>query len=631
MTPRIALAPLALMVCVAIIASPASAQTLNRKLELAPVERIAALPHGDLQGVVTDHRGQPLAGAVVSALGSSSAFAVTDKVGRFRFRTLPPGPYLVRAHLQGYVPARARIIQVNGAIRTSYSFTLTRISGRDEPPQILAAGVSGAEAVTQPAEHTEENHDHSETAWRLRHLKRSVLKETDPGLALRGEDDSFLGGSLSTLSHAVGQSARVASALFADLPVSGEFNLLTSTSFDRPHELFSLSGGPPRGVAFLALNAPIAQGEWEMRGAMTEGDLASWILAGSYVRRSGSHKHEAGMSYSMQRYQGGNAVALAAVTDGSRNAGTVYAYDHWTIVPSMRLSYGAHYSRYDYLDHDALFSPRVAFALSPARGFRLRAAVSRREQAPGAAEFMPPARLGVWLPPERTFSPMSARRGFRAQRMDHVELASEHDLPAGFMLGLRAFRQRVDDQVVTLFGASLPDRPVAAVGHYYVGTAGDFGSHGWGVSLSGPLAGRLRGSIDYTQASAEWVGVSPDIAVLQLVARSTLRPRDERLHDVTTSLETEIPSTDTRLFVLYKLNTGFVAADAASDQPHAATRFDVQVNQALPFLNFASAHWEALVAIRNLFHDELLDASVYDELLVMRPPKRIVGGLTVRF
>ena len=60
-------------------------------------------------------------------------------------------------------------------------------------------------------------------------------------------------------------------------------------------------------------------------------------------------------------------------------------------------------------------------------------------------------------------------------------------------------------------------------------------------------------------------------------------------------------------------------------------RFDVQVNQALPFLNFTGAQWEMLVAVRNLFRDDLLDASVYDELLVVRPPKRVVGGVTVRF
>ena len=39
-----------------------------------------------------------------------------------------------------------------------------------------------------------------------------------------------------------------------------------------------------------------------------------------------------------------------------------------------------------------------------------------------------------------------------------------------------------------------------------------------------------------------------------------------------------------------------------------------------------------LVGVRNFFHDPAVDGqSVYDELLVVRPPKRIVGGLTMQF
>ena len=57
----------------------------------------------------------------------------------------------------------------------------------------------------------------------------------------------------------------------------------------------------------------------------------------------------------------------------------------------------------------------------------------------------------------------------------------------------------------------------------------------------------------------------------------------------------------------------------------------MQVNQALPFLNFTNAQWEMLVAVSNLFRDDWARRSVYDELLVVRPPKRVLGGVTVRF
>jgi hypothetical protein len=55
------------------------------------------------------------------------------------------------------------------------------------------------------------------------------------------------------------------------------------------------------------------------------------------------------------------------------------------------------------------------------------------------------------------------------------------------------------------------------------------------------------------------------------------------------------------------------------------------VRQSLPFMDFSSAKWEMLVAVRNFFREAAADQSIYDELLVVRPPKRIVGGLTLKF
>ena len=200
----------------------------------------------------------------------------------------------------------------------------------------------------------------------------------------------------------------------------------------------------------------------------------------------------------------------------------------------------------------------------------------------------------------------------------------------GVVMGVRAFRQRVDDQIVTLFGA-LPRRPQTDVGHYYVASGGDLEARGWGFSVSRELAGHVRGSLDYTRISSEWTRQAPDFRMLSVLAQSTYRTEPETIHDLTTSVQTDIPITATRVYVLYKLNSGFATPELGSNMGRTAARFDVQVNQALPFLNFTTAQWEMLVTVRNLFHDDLLDTSIYDELLVVRPPKRIVGGLTVRF
>ena len=617
---------LAAVMCAVSMAAPASAQVGTRMQSV--VSRVETVPQADVSGIVLDERGQPLPGAVVSALGSTTVFAVSDGEGRFAFRSLPYGPYLLRAHLQGYLPPRARLIQVSRASVTVSTLALTRGADADEAVPVLTAGV-GTQDVAGTTGEDADNHDHGEVAWRLRHLKRSVLKEAAIGLVDRGDaDGSFLGGSLAHLGWAVTTPARVAS-LFAEVPWNGQIDLLTSTSFDRPQDLLSMQTGLPRGVAFVSLEAPTSGGHWAMRGAVTQGDLSSWILAGSYRRAPVAHRYEAGLSYGTQRYLGGSADVRAAVADAGRTVGAIDAYDDWTITPRLAVGYGAKYARYDYLPDRGLFSPRASVTVTPTSDetFKVRAAVSRRAVAPGAEEFIPPA-TGLWLPPERSFSAASPRRGFSPERLDHLELAAERTWAGDVVMGVRAFRQRVDDQLLTLFGVPMPGAGASGLGHYYVASAGDFDARGWGVSVSRTMA-RLRGSIDYTHVESTWVGRSPDAAAMSLVAVAVRRGDEERFHDLTASVDSTLPVTDTHVFVIYKVNSRFAEVNAAAPRPGA--RFDVQLNQALPFLNFAGAEWEMLVAVRSLFREELLDASVYDELLVVRPPKRVVGGVTVRF
>ena len=248
MTRLFTLCPAVALVCV-VAAPPAQAQITAAP---QPVTRIAALAQADLFGIVLDDRGQPLPGAVVSALGSTSAFAVSGRDGRFAFRNLPSGPYLIRAHLQGYLPARGRIVQVSPTSHDVSTLALTRRADESEPTQVLAAGVGPADV---PAATTGDDNgeDHSEVAWRLRHLRRSVLKDADAGLLDFGNDVSFQDDPLATFTRAAANSARYASALFADLPVNGQFNLLTRTSLDRPQDLFNADTWTPRGVAYLSL------------------------------------------------------------------------------------------------------------------------------------------------------------------------------------------------------------------------------------------------------------------------------------------------------------------------------------------------------------------------------------------
>jgi hypothetical protein len=591
---------------------------------------IVSRTEGHIVGRVADDGGMPVDGAIISALGSASAFAVSDSNGQFSLRQLPPGPYLLRAHREGFLALRGTIVEVRPASETPFALTLRR-EGSPSAPRVAEAGL-GSGVASQPTDVEQPSGpDESEVAWRLRHLKRTVLRDSTGMVALPAEDDeSFLTGSFERLGRAVGSSARAAGALFADLSLDGQVDLLTTGAFDNPLELLQMDR--THSVAFFSFGAPVgSHGEWTVRAALNQADLDSWIFAGSYaVKAQSPHRYQAGMSYGMHRLDNGNTAALARTPETSRNVGNVFAFDEWAVSQRLSIGYGATYAHYDYLTSPGLVSPRLTASFRAAEGWRVRGVATRQYSAPGAQEFLPPTRA-TWLPPQRTFSPLSAD-GFRAQAVVHYEAGVERTFQ-GATVGVRAFRQQVDDQLVTVFGLRRPDSPAAALGHYYVGSAGNAEMAGWGVNLTHAFVDNVRGSIDYSLARATWTGGAPlaDRAAFARRMPSLVLGEREQVHDVLTTLETEVPLTATRVFVFYRVSNAFAKIDEVGDTRGLDGRFDLQVNQALPFMNFLTSQWEMLVAVRNTFHENLAGVSVYDELLVVRPPKRIVGGLTVRF
>ncbi len=595
--------------------------------------RQASLADGVIQGTVSDAAGRGLAGALVTALGAASAVVTTDLDGTFTMRGLPPGHYLLRAHLAGFFASEREMIELRPNARLVRLIQLRAAAAEAmSVPAVMTAGFPGD--LFQPAPGSGDDaaggdHPHTPMAWQLRHIKRSVLRDVN-GLPLDfgAADDTLQPGDASPgtwLGWAFASSARMASALFSEFPFSGEINLLTTSTFDDPQDLFS-GDRLPRGVAFLSLGAPAGEGDWSMKAALTGGDVSSWILAGSYaVHGPRAHAYDVGLSYGTQAYKGGNTAALAALADSTRNVGAVYAFDDWKISRRVELDYGARWARYGYVDRPNMLSPRAALRVSPFARTFLRASVSQRMLAPGAEEFLPPT-SGVWLPPERTFTGIGSG-GFRAERVRSFGLALERQLDDSFVLSVRRFYQRSDDQMVTLFGFGPALGVGADRGHYYVGSTGGVDADGWGVSLSSSSSSRLKGSIDYSRTRARWT-TSTDAGLLETLVPSAVRLDSEDFQDLTTSVEAAIPETATRVYVVYKLNTAFARADATT--PGFDGRFDVQVNQTLPF-RLVSAEWEVLVGVRNLFREAGDQGSVYDELLVVRPPKRIIGGVLVRF
>jgi hypothetical protein len=306
----------------------------------------------------------------------------------------------------------------------------------------------------------------------------------------------------------------------------------------------------------------------------------------------------------------------------------MFGFDTFSVTPTMTVTYGARYAHYDYLEGRNLLSPRVSMTIEPIDHLRLSTLVSRRAVAPGAEELSPRMENAVWLPPQRTFSSLDPTQPFRAERTDHVEVEVEHDIAAA-TVSLRAFHQHTNDQLITVFGLDLPSSP--SRGHYFIGNAGDIDALGLSVGIRAALGDRVHGSVEYSTARAQ-VPTQEQSPYLWILTGSIVRPDLDRIHDVAAAVETEVPETATRVVMLFRVSNAFASPIFSSTgHPLLDSRFDVQVRQSLPFMDFSTAKWEMLVAVRNFFRDTAPDQSVYDELLVVRPPKRVVGGLTLRF
>lgn len=574
----------------------------------------SATAAASLHGTVVDDRGQAVVGALVSVTGDENAVAITDGAGRFVFTGLPPGPYLVRVHHRGFVPARVALVQ---ALRGRTDVPLIRLTNPGTT-RLLAAGVAegsgdqGAGGAPAEAPADEADHDHGARAWRLRHARRGALD--DVAVAAR------------PLAESGSRDPRT--SWMPVLPFSGEFNLLTSASFDRPQDLF-MNRLAPTGLAYLALASPAPGGEWHMHGTLMQGDLSAWMASGGYSRAaSAAHAYEAGGSFARQRYDGGNAAALSAIGDGGRVAGSLYGYDHWRLGPAV-VTYGGRYDRYDYLHERGLLSPSASISIKAGRGLRVHGSASQARRAPGAEEFTVAETFGLGVTPVRTFSALATDGSFRPEDVRTFEAGADQSIAGLFTIGGRVFTQRVDDQMVAVFGVDRPGGALSRTGHYFVGGAGDYAANGVGVSLRREIGAYVTGAVEFSNTAVTWTAPGTDRSAIGSLATMALRAVRDRVNDVRTSVNAEIPQTATRIIVVYRMLQASAADDAVA--PLSATRFDVQVHQTLPFLRFTNAQWAALVAVQNQVRDAQFDQSVYDELLAVQAPTRLMGGLTVRF
>ncbi len=623
---------LVVLLCLSAV-SGAWAQTHSRHTQAIPTSEPAEA--GQILGRVTDDGGTAVKGASILALGTTLVAARSDQDGYFRLN-LTPGDYVLRAACAGYLSTLRARVRVGSDSRVTRDVTLIRI-GSSQPSTVRLAGLGSVGPVEALPAGQEEvaaedaSSSHSETAWRLRHLPRTVLR--DVGTATwKVEDADRLGLDRRVVTLASARAARGpesgGSALLASPELNGHVDFLTSGSL--------AASGPsttpdwPRGVAYVVLGAPLgSSGNWTVRAATTAADAASWTLLGEYrARPDQTHAFRTGASYSSQTpvADGEPHLSIGVASPDTRRVGGAYGFDRWRVNRRLEVDYGLRLDRYDYLAVPNLVSGRAGVRVGVAPGTVFVATVAPHMIAPGAEQFLPPASSGVWLPPERTFSSLEPGRPLDPERVDRYELGLETHVGLGPARTVRIlhFNERTADQIATLFG--LDD--ASQVGHYYISSPGAVAVDGWVLGLSGQILDHVSGTVDYTEARAVW-DQSPAHQALAVLASSAARAGLERSHDLMTSVDAVVPATATELSVAYRLNSAFSRAGEAN--PVLAGRFKVEIRQHLPFQPLGRGELHLLISARTMLHEATSSGTFYDELLTVAPPTRLTCGLQMRF
>jgi len=585
-----------------------------------------------LEGSVRSESGEPLVGALVSLfgseLGSAGLIAFTDEKGRFLIAGLEPGYYTIRAYLSGFLPSRYSRIELDeaGAPTAPVSVQMVSFIERESATLELLQEVQESPAVLAPTppDAVEDDDRVAEFEWLLRHGKKNILNETAASLPDASEEPV-----LHVLADEV-------AALAAE--PTGELGLF---AFERGlNDLPASPGELDAQLAYARLSIPTGPAsEWIVSAQLLESALSSWAARAEFVsERSPGQQISAGVAYGNHVYGDLNESAprLDASYDSAPSRrtnewfGSAYGAQRFQ-VGAANVGAGLTYHHYSYLDRSHYAAPRldVSLALDDASKTLVHGLFDYRVLAPGGEDLGLLARM---VSADMMGSAEWGRRGLTAETTVRYQASVERFMGNHSAVEFRVFQEDVRDPLLKAY----LKRPVGdrGPGHYLVMNQGDLRARGVGMSVSRDFGG-VAGSVGYRFGVLR--ALADDVGALQ-------RGQDQSIHDLTTSVRTEIDQTRTSVLAVYRLSmhpslaSSFVAlpgvASLSAADPARAdldARFNVQVHQLLPFMGWNGTQWELVLALRNLFYEDLEAMSLIDEISVVDSPTRVMGGVKVQF
>jgi hypothetical protein len=568
-------------------------------LALLFTDAVFAGEGGGVVGWVENNQGAPVAGAVISVFGKGmrggGLVTLSDSAGWFTLPALPAGSYRLRALGPGHLPAPAREVTVLPDRDSLFTLSLTPIGEKPGPaPESVTADASSDAVALR------------EWRWLLRHKRRSVLEAQSEEPPLGATSVAPVGPRL--LERAVSWLPELAGTV--------EFVARPATLGP---ETLGLDG-TPTGLGVLRLQGRLAGGgRWSLGGLVSDRETTTWRMAAEFVLEpGGGHEVQTGAGYG-SRYLRPLVASDEVASPDVRNAGALFVKDRWKATDRLTTTVGARYSFIGFLQDSNHLDPLVAVEFLADRHTQVRGAWSAHTLAPGGDLLT--LSSGATAP---TITLARMDGDLRASRSVHWDLAVDRTLGAT-KLGAHAFYEDVNDQLVNAYEVASWGRSL----HIY--NAGSVATRGMGFTVGRHFGEALRGSVTYTYGQSYRPGSTLGDAFAGRTGLAVFY-RQADFHDVVAHVETFIDWSDTRVAAFYRINTLSGEPDGRGARSALAnSRFDIQLTQGLPFLQpLTRADWEVLLTVRNLFY-EASEGGTLDELAVLHPPKRVMGGISIRF
>jgi len=429
-----------------------------------------------------------------------------------------------------------------------------------------------------------------ELRWVLRHKRRSVLETREASAEDESENEPGRGRLL----------ASILPDMKGSLEVVADPGLGRSTEID--------GEGPVTGLSVVRLGGRIAdRGRWSLAGLVSESESTAWRMAGEFViEPMEGHELQLGTGY-------GTRLPRSEPRDlrlTGRGMGAVALMDRWEVADGLVATVGGRFSYLGFLRETNYLDPKAALELRRDTNTRLRGSVTMRTLVPGGDLLTISSLASAPVNPARIDDSLQAERAIR------FELAMDHSVGLT-TLKAHTFYEGVRDQLLGTFEGQA--RALDLV------NGGTLSSRGMGLTVSRRFGQVLTGEVTYTYGHSwrESVGTGP---VVNLASY-----RESDFHDVVARLETFVPETNTRVAALYRFNCLSPVGAGEEGSAIRSNRFDVQLNQGLPFLGgWTRADWDLLLAVRNVFY-ETSEGGALDEIAVAHPPTRVLGGVAVSF